>query len=54
MTDAEGRRYGNYSDRRGYNYAIKMYLGEVLIPEQLKRENVPNLYVEVVGYLEEP
>ena len=54
MSDAEGRRYGTYSDRRGYNYEIRMYSEEVLIPEQLKRENVPNFQVEVVGYLEEP
>lgn len=53
-TNAEGRRYGTYSDLRGYYYEIRMYSGEVLIPEQLKRENVPNFYVEVVGYLEEP
>ena len=54
ITNSEGRRYGTYSDRRGYNYEIKMYSGEVQIPEQLKRENVPYFYVEVVGFLEEP
>lgn len=54
VTNSEGRRYGQYSDRRGYNYSIRMYSGEVLIPEQLKRENVPHFHVEVVGYLEEP
>ena len=50
----DGRRYGTYRDRRGYNYHIKMYSGEVQIPEQLKREDIPYFYAEVVGFLEEP
>ncbi len=54
ITNSEGRRYGTYSDRRGNNYQITMYSGEVQIPEQLKQENVPYFYVEVVGFLEEP
>ncbi len=54
VTNAEGKRYGTYSDHRGNYYEIKMYSGEVQIPEQLKREDVPYFYVEVVSLLEEP
>lgn len=54
ISDAQGRRYGTYKDQRGYYYDLRMYSGEVLIPEQLQREDVPYFYVDIVVFLEEP
>ena len=53
-TNADGRRHGTYTDHRGYYYELRMYSGEILIPEQLEREDVPYFYVEIIGFLEEP
>ena len=51
ITNSEGRRYGTYIDHRGYYDEIRMYSGEILIPDQLKREDVPYFYVEIIGFL---
>lgn len=53
-SNSQGRRYGAYTDRRGYDYELQMYSGEVLIPEQLRRQDVPYFYVEIIGLLEDP
>ena len=54
ISNSEGRRYGTYIDHRGYYYEIRMYSGETLISAQLKREDIPYFYVEIIGFLEEP
>ncbi len=54
VSNSQGRRHGTYTDHRGYYYELQMYSGEVLIPEQLRRKDVPYFYVEIIASLENP